>query len=538
MSYNYEGRSFITDIPTITGDDIKLDWTDTGKFFTPLQDSSRTIDAVTSWLPTSEENRLDIEVEADMLKDTGIKSTGDRTRKEVNNILRWRKKDEQQAFDMSRSSAPGFAMTAQFASTVLNPVEVAVGTAAAFVPGLGPAYLAAKVASKGTKVSRMFEAAKVGAIQNTAIGIGFEPLNYAVETHYGYDYGLTDSLVNVAANTVFGGLFGSGVQRFSDRKGFARTHEQRIWDELPQTSKTEITSAVKTAMDNNIPLKTADIIKIARTDRFFRYASKEGEGEGGFYDKVRAGFLEKIFEGSPDLQARYHELNLQRITKGELQPLRLDYKSIPVVEPQTKKRKAQAVKEAKQFIKVMALKEALDKAKLARKQARSKAELDVKLTEARRTTPSTPEIIKARRIFNDELDKLDTKSKEIVSATQVDKPLSRRHKKILNEVMKAEHSKDNAKMTADLKTMVSRDPLQADPKHETPDTPVDNFDTTPENFEKLLEDTRGKGVDKVDIGVKLRTEKLNNDLKEIDTENAWLDNYNIGECGEWLKKLT
>lgn len=499
MSYDYEGRSFTTNLPTLKSSDIKLDWTHTGRFFTPIQESSRTFDAITSWLPTLEENRLDIETETEMLKDTGIKSTGNRTQKEVENILRWRKKDEQRAFDISRTTAPGFAMMAQFASAIFNPVEVAVGTAAALVPGLGPAYLTAKVAAKGTKLKRVLEAGKVGAVQQTAVGIGFEPLNYAVETHYGHDYGLTDSLFNVTANTVFGGLFGGSVQRFSDRKGFARTHQQRIWDELPQTSKGEITNAIKVAMDNNVSLKTTDIINIARTDRFFRYASKEGEGDGGFYDRVRASFLKETFVGRPDLEIRYHELNLDRITKGKHSVLKLDYKpETPIEDLESlivpiKRTKQQAIKEAKQFEKVVELNEKLYEAK--------QAKLELKLSDVKRITPSDPdkvtmadilkahdEHIKVGRIFNDELAKMSAESKQVLSIIQADKPIERSHRKTLNKVMEAEHAKDSTKMLSDLRTMVNKDPLQADPKHETPETPVETYDTTPENYEQMLKD--------------------------------------------------
>lgn len=99
------------------------------------------------------------------------------------------------------SFVPGLA--GGLAATFVDPLNVA----AAFIPIVGEARYAALVARQTSAFGRAGARAGVGAIEGAAGAALLEPLPLFAAHQDQTDYGLTDSLVNVA----FGGILGGGL---------------------------------------------------------------------------------------------------------------------------------------------------------------------------------------------------------------------------------------------------------------------------------------------------------------------------------------
>jgi hypothetical protein len=125
---------------------------------------------------------------------------------EALDILIERKRNEVKRQEVLSRSPGGFALgTAQlgtaFAASMLDPLNVGL----AFVPVVGQARYLRYLANARGVLGRAGVRVGVGAVEGAVGAALIEPLVYAAKTQEQADYDFTDSLLNVAFGTVFGG---------------------------------------------------------------------------------------------------------------------------------------------------------------------------------------------------------------------------------------------------------------------------------------------------------------------------------------------
>lgn len=126
-------------------------------------------------------------------------------------ILIQRKQAERQR-QMVLDSAPGSSVPLQllagFGASVLDPINIA----SAFIPVVGEARTAALLERAGSSVAaRLGARAQVGAIEGAVGAAAVEPIVLAASAQDQSDYGIKDSLLNIAFGSVLGGgLHGAG----------------------------------------------------------------------------------------------------------------------------------------------------------------------------------------------------------------------------------------------------------------------------------------------------------------------------------------
>lgn len=121
-------------------------------------------------------------------------------------ILVNRKRDEIRRQEILSRAPSGFGpgaarLSTAFVTSLLDPVNVGL----AFVPAVGEARYMQYLARAGGVLGRTAVRAGVGAIEGAVGAAIAEPLVLAAKTQEQADYGLQDSLLNVAFGSVFGG---------------------------------------------------------------------------------------------------------------------------------------------------------------------------------------------------------------------------------------------------------------------------------------------------------------------------------------------
>lgn len=140
-------------------------------------------------------------------------------------ILIERKREERER-QLVLQNAPASTVPVQllagFAASAIDPINLAAG----FVPVVGQARYASMLAQAGSRAARFGVRARVGALQGAVGTAAVEPLIlYASEMDQA-DYGLADSLLNVAFGTVLGGgLHASGGYLSDLRTSRLLTHQ-------------------------------------------------------------------------------------------------------------------------------------------------------------------------------------------------------------------------------------------------------------------------------------------------------------------------
>jgi hypothetical protein len=154
--------------------------------------------------------RVDAESARQRIVDAGLEGRltvgSEGTTSEALDILIERKRAEIKRQEVLSRSPGGFAMgTAQlgtaFAASLLDPLNVGL----AFVPVVGEARYLKYLANARGVLGRTAVRVGVGAAEGAAGAALVEPLIYAAKTQEQADYDFTDSLLNVAFGTVFGG---------------------------------------------------------------------------------------------------------------------------------------------------------------------------------------------------------------------------------------------------------------------------------------------------------------------------------------------
>lgn len=169
---------------------------------------------------------------------------------EALNILIERKRNEIKRQEVLSRSPGGFAMGAArlgtaFAASLMDPLNVGL----AFVPVVGEARYMRYLANARGVLGRTAVRAGVGAAEGAVGAALVEPLVYAAKTHEQADYDFTDSLLNVAFGTVFGGGLHAVAGGVGDA---ARAVRPRV---EPNTSAGRIDAM--TVAEREAPLRTA-----------------------------------------------------------------------------------------------------------------------------------------------------------------------------------------------------------------------------------------------------------------------------------------
>lgn len=139
-----------------------------------------------------QESGLDIAID-----DTGIRAG-------ALDILIERKREERER-QLVLQNAPASTVPVQllagFAASAIDPINLAAG----FVPVVGQARYASMLAQAGSRAARFGVRARVGAVQGAVGTAAVEPLILYASAQDQADYGMTDSLLNIAFGTVLGG---------------------------------------------------------------------------------------------------------------------------------------------------------------------------------------------------------------------------------------------------------------------------------------------------------------------------------------------
>lgn len=138
------------------------------------------------------ESGLDISID-----DTGIRAG-------ALDILIERKREERQR-QLVLQNAPASTVPVQllagFAASAVDPINLAAG----FIPVVGQARYAAMLGNASTRAARFGVRARVGALQGAVGTAAVEPLVLYASSQDQADYGIADSLLNIAFGTVLGG---------------------------------------------------------------------------------------------------------------------------------------------------------------------------------------------------------------------------------------------------------------------------------------------------------------------------------------------
>lgn len=137
---------------------------------------------------------------------------------EALDMLIERKRDEVRRQDILARAPGGFVQGglrfgAGLAASIVDPLNIA----SAFLPVVGPARYASLLETAGTgALARAGVRARVGAVEGFAGAAALEPLVYFGRTQMQDDYGMSDSLLNLAFGTVLGGGLHVTAGRVSD----------------------------------------------------------------------------------------------------------------------------------------------------------------------------------------------------------------------------------------------------------------------------------------------------------------------------------
>jgi hypothetical protein len=144
------------------------------------------------------------------------------------------------------------------AAGMLDPLNIA----SAFVPVVGEARAAAWLGTAATRLGRVGVSARIGAIEGTAGALMLEPLNYGLHlSEARNDYGMADSLLNVAFGAGFGALLHSGGRAVID--GF------RGWNPTPELARDIHETSVRAAVAQLERGEPVNVEPLFRAGRMF-----------------------------------------------------------------------------------------------------------------------------------------------------------------------------------------------------------------------------------------------------------------------------
>ncbi len=175
------------------------------------------------------------------VKDAGLPLTipEEGIREGVLEILMDRKREEmrrQFVLDNAPGSTVPIQLLAGFAASAVDPVNVA----AAFVPIYGQARYAAMLEAATTRAARLGVRARVGAVQGATGTAMVEPIVLSAARQEQADYGLTESLTNIAFGAILGGGLHAGGGAVMDWRASRLAAAAEAEPAVPQTGATPV----------------------------------------------------------------------------------------------------------------------------------------------------------------------------------------------------------------------------------------------------------------------------------------------------------
>ena len=183
---------------------------------------------------------LSLDEQTRIIKDSGLEGhvkAQEGYNAEALNIVMDRKRDELDR-SLTREKAPAWMVPFGFAAglgvSFLDPINIA----SSFVPVVGEQRVMRMLASASGAGGRAAVRAGVGAVEGAVGAAMVEPLVYLSKTQQQADYGMTDSLLNIAFGSVMGGAMHPATGAWGDwvrgRKG-----ERQPWEIVSPTDQTE-----------------------------------------------------------------------------------------------------------------------------------------------------------------------------------------------------------------------------------------------------------------------------------------------------------
>lgn len=211
-------------------------------------------------------------------------------------ILIRRKRDEVRRQDaIARASADIFTQSSRFGAalgaSVLDPLNVGL----AFIPAVGPVRYAMMLEKAGGALGRAGIRAGVGAIEGAVGAAVVEPLIYAAAQQQQADYTLTDSLLNIAFGTAFGGGLHAGGGAIGDAWRSFRPTEglgKVLSDASPETREATLRTAVA-QMAEGRAVDVEGLLALARGETTMRRSEGAAVDIAGEMERIRALELDR-----------------------------------------------------------------------------------------------------------------------------------------------------------------------------------------------------------------------------------------------------
>ena len=214
--------------------------------------------------------------------------------------------DKQDEIDraLTREQAPAwmapFGFAAGLGTSFLDPINIA----SSFVPVLGEQRVMRMLANASGAGGRAAVRAGVGAVEGAVGAAMVEPVLYLAKNQQQADYGMTDSLLNIAFGAVMGGAMHSAAGVWGDwvrnRRG-----ERHPWEIVSPTDQTELLrkgfaddlfSAAEQA-GASITREQADLTSALFDVRARTWAYDEGLSVQDYYDRYKTRFTSGTGEG-------------------------------------------------------------------------------------------------------------------------------------------------------------------------------------------------------------------------------------------------
>jgi hypothetical protein len=169
--------------------------------------------------------------------------------------------------------------TSAFVGQMLDPVALLTGVglakATASVGTTGMKAFAKSVATATTRTAKLKAGAKVGLVYGTAEALLTEPLFYSMAQMRQDNYGIDDSVLNIAFGAVAGSAFGSIGSAFS---------KVRIPDSIPDLKSEDTLQILKTAHNQAVVGDKVNIEPIIKVDPINNYTTKVKEANAPVKD--------------------------------------------------------------------------------------------------------------------------------------------------------------------------------------------------------------------------------------------------------------
>ena len=253
---------------------------------------------------------LSLDEQTRIIKDSGLEGhvkAQEGYNAEALNIVMQDKQDEIDRA-LTREQAPAWMAPFGFAvglgTSFLDPINIALS----FVPVLGQQRVMRMLASASGAGGRAAVRAGVGAVEGAVGAAMVEPLVYLAKNQQQADYGMTDSLLNIAFGAVMGGAMHSAAGAWGDWVR-SRRGRRNPWEIVSPTDQTEILrkafaddlfSAAEQA-GASITREQADLTSVLFDVRARTWAYDEGMSVQDYYDRYRPDFRTSFEKANENL---------------------------------------------------------------------------------------------------------------------------------------------------------------------------------------------------------------------------------------------